>query len=103
MRGNEREQRQRRPLEWRTDQRFTEGRVVAQVQTAEGHHGQLYSVRFGRENQRSKDQLTPFLEARDLDALRVVLDQVDDYLREQKTRQVTERFSGNSMAGTRFA
>lgn len=99
---HEKEHRQRRPLEWRMDERFSEGRVVAQVQTAEGHHGQLYSVRFGRENQRSKDQMTPFLEARDLEALRVVVDQVDDYLRAKKTLQVAERL-GNTLPGTRHA
>lgn len=83
-------------LQWEADQEFTEGRVIGQVQRADGARGRLYSVRFGRDNPRFPNALTPYLEARDLPALRLVLDQVDDYLREQKTDQLRERFPSSA-------
>lgn len=88
-RGNE----ARKPLVWELAETFTEGRVIGQVQCAEGHRGKLYSVRFGRENHRDADRPVPFLEPRDIPALRLVLDQVDDYLRGVRTEEVKSRFA----------
>lgn len=79
-------------LRWEADQVFREGRVMGQVQTADGYHGRMFSVRFGRENPRMPDSLTPYLEARDIPSLRVVLDQVDDYFRDKKAEQLRDRF-----------
>jgi hypothetical protein len=83
-------------LQWSAERDFREGRVIAQVQTATGYHGRLFSVRFGRENPRIPESLTPYLEARDLAALRAVVDEVEGYFLEQQTAQLRERFSGKS-------
>lgn len=83
----------RKPLVWELAETFTEGRVIGQVQCADGNRGKLYSVRFGRENHRDADRPVPFLEPRDIAALRLVVDQVDDYLRGVRTEQVKSRFS----------
>lgn len=85
--------RERKPLEWSTEATFIEGRVIAQIQVAEGQRGKLYSVRFGRENPKSPERLTPFLEPRDFGALRVVVDKADEFLKELLTGALKERFS----------
>lgn len=90
-------------LRWEPDSVFQEGRVIGQVQTAEGNHGRLYSVRLGRENPRTPEALTPYLEARDLAAVRIVIDQIEDYLREKKTAQLRDRFHPKTAAGQRGA
>ena len=84
----------RKPLEWQERVSFTEGRVVGQIQAAETGRGTIYSVRFGRQHYQDPSKFIPFLEPRDIAALRLVVDQVDDYLRETRTEDVRNRFAG---------
>lgn len=85
-------QRERAPLEWKTEATFTRGRVIAQIQVADGQRGKLYSVRFGRENPKSPERLTPFLEPKDIDQLRFVTEQADAYLKEMAVDALCDRF-----------
>jgi len=93
MRDRDNQRGERKPLVWEERTAFQEGRVIGQVQSAETARGSIYSVRFGRENFKDPSKLVPFLEPRDIAALRIVVDKVDDYLKTERTDDVKARFS----------
>ncbi len=72
---------------WEEMESFREGRVAASLQRAEGDRGPLYSVRFGKDNPRSPSGMSSFIDPRDLGELRVLVDQIEDYMADMKAQQ----------------
>lgn len=73
--------RERKPLEWQTAERFTEGHVVGIVQYAILDNGnRRYSYRIGKESRNDPDKPFPFMDPRDIRSHRDVLSQIETWI-----------------------
>lgn len=87
-RGNERgvgqgngNNRERKPLEWKTAERFQNGKVVGIVQYAIQDNGnRRYSYRIGKESNNDPDKPFPFMDPRDIRSHRDVLAEIETWV-----------------------
>lgn len=80
QRGNG-DQAPRGPLQWKTEQMFKNGRIVLVLQSAElDRGGKRWSFRVGKESQDNPDKPFPFMDPRDIMAVREVMAEMEAHL-----------------------
>jgi len=73
--------RDRKPLEWHTAERFEQGNVVGIVQYAVQDNGnRRYSFRVGKESRNDPDKPFPFMDPRDIHSLKQVLSEIETWV-----------------------
>ena len=88
---NNNQDEQRPPLEWREIEKVQHGFAIGAVNSAKRSDGtKIYSWSLGKEGRRD-DRVMKFLDARDIGDSHRVLDDIDDYIRDERAADRDEQ------------
>lgn len=90
---------QRPPLDWREIEKIQHGFAIGAVNSAKRSDGtKIYSWSLGKEGRRD-DRVMKFLDARDIENSHRVLDDIQDYIRDEQAADYDEQKHGEQGRG----